>query len=358
MNTPRLMTSLYIQLLRLFPHQYRLRFGEERLHVFRLAVEESSQHGTAALARFGLRELLDLPGSIMYEHLRERRIDMSASLSGEDKPSSWGWAIMGGLPFLLYACMKYLPLLLLNWLGSSIQPGSNRLSAGLKGFPPTWWALQRWAPASYWYPPRVFYQTISWLFTVLVLVMLLVAWRKGWPRWSGSWVGFGLIVLLEMLISFFPGDPESFITTIIWLCLYSAVIFLLARRDVLTGLLGVLPLTPMFLWTLSLDGVNRTYPEEYAYLAAGLLVCIAITLAVRRGSLKLTLGLMAGVLLILGLGISYGLVYRSSSPLPAQPTIGRLLVSTSGNYIGLLIFSTPVWIILLWRYFRRRKAAA
>ncbi len=63
---------LYVRLLRLYPRRFRKAFAPEMAAVFAEALHEAGRIGPAAVARFCLRELGELPGSILQEHVRER----------------------------------------------------------------------------------------------------------------------------------------------------------------------------------------------------------------------------------------------------------------------------------------------
>ncbi|MEK7787439.1 MAG: zinc ribbon domain-containing protein [Chloroflexota bacterium] len=61
---------VYALLLRLYPHRFQAEFGEEMEAVFAASVNEAAQGGPARLAATCLRELFDLPGSMLREHFQ------------------------------------------------------------------------------------------------------------------------------------------------------------------------------------------------------------------------------------------------------------------------------------------------
>ncbi|MDL1911824.1 hypothetical protein FBQ81_14230 [Chloroflexi bacterium CFX6] len=63
----------YGLLLNLFPRTYREEYGEELQVVFDLSLEDARKMGEIEFVSAVFRELLDLPGAIIYEHLREMR---------------------------------------------------------------------------------------------------------------------------------------------------------------------------------------------------------------------------------------------------------------------------------------------
>jgi hypothetical protein len=86
------------------------------------------------------------------------------------------------------------------------------------------------------------------IFWGLVLFILFFARRLHWPRWSASWIGYGLVLLLSQFSLFLPSGALSTLAGISWLAFSAVVLFWLARRDWIAGLLAVLPVTPMWIW--------------------------------------------------------------------------------------------------------------
>lgn len=64
---------LYRVLIGLYPSQYRDEFGDELAGVFTCMLNDSAQEGSFALLKTCLRELWDLPGSIVWAHIRSLR---------------------------------------------------------------------------------------------------------------------------------------------------------------------------------------------------------------------------------------------------------------------------------------------
>ena len=64
---------LYRVLIGLYPSQYRDEFGDELAGVFTCMLNDSAQEGPFALLKTCLRELWDLPGSIVWAHIRSLR---------------------------------------------------------------------------------------------------------------------------------------------------------------------------------------------------------------------------------------------------------------------------------------------
>ncbi len=77
----RFVIRLYAILLRLYPCAFRDEFADEMYNVFANAVSEANARDLNSLATLCLRELRDLPLSILREHWRERRKMESESTS-------------------------------------------------------------------------------------------------------------------------------------------------------------------------------------------------------------------------------------------------------------------------------------
>lgn len=361
MKAVGLLTQLFRRALGLYPAGYRAVYAEEREVVFRLAAEESASLGCAALLVFALRELAHLPGAALAEHLHCWRWGMLANLRQliAEKPSGWGSAILAGLPHLLFALFYYGPGLLQHFFATppNWTLAWHRL---LTSFPLTRWMLYLSADASYWFPQRVFFQSVQWAFGLLVLGMIYAAWqiarRQGWPAWSPSWIGYGLLVVLTSLIELFPQDTGSLISILLWLGAASYIYIRQTANNPLRGLVTLLPFCPMFFWFVATDGIRGFYTDIAAYTGAALLVCLAVIAIVRTGSIKLAAVLLLALQLLVGGGYSYATLYHSNSPFPADPTVGKWIGSTLGGYLALVIFSLPVWGTLLWLALRRKRA--
>ena len=94
--------EIYSLLLHLFPKAYRVEYGAELQIVFNSSLSDAV--GRTEEIKIFLRELMGLPGAILYEHLRERR---KAKMTGKfasrfDFPQGSRmepWAVL--LPFVL-----------------------------------------------------------------------------------------------------------------------------------------------------------------------------------------------------------------------------------------------------------------
>ena len=272
---------LYVVLLRLYPPHFRAEFAEEMQEVFLDATIEARERSVLAVLRIVAREFKDMPLSLARENwyaftqkegTMDRNIEVNGGLGDEGSSSpvsapvnapkaTWWQAILAGLPHLLYP------------LSIEIHSLVRVLSSGTV---------------------RIYF--LNDVFWVLVVVALVFGWRRKWPRWSASWVGYGLVMLFDFLINtaqtYFGSLLENE-AVVLWLLITMAVFFWMAKRDWLSGLLVVLPVVPMFSTYISLDGVKGTVPEAVYFVVVGLLMMLVVMAIVRSGSLRV------GVLLVL-----------------------------------------------------------
>ena len=273
-------------------------------------------------------------------------------------PGVWSAALLAGLPHLLYALTRYVPIFLIQANLRDVDLLAERLLQFMRSFPSAWWLLTRMAPADYWSGSRAFIEVWAWAFVLFVLVMGLIAWRSGWPRWSATTLGYVLILIFEISLNIWRDDRSTSFSAMIVLIGYLFLIVWLTRRDALAGLLALLPLYPMFVWWTAMDGVRGTYGEGFFYILIGLVMALVVGAAIRRGSLAFGLGWLVVTILILGLGVSYATIYHSNMPAPSLPTPGAVLRSGLGALIALALVGLPVWLTLGWGWARRRSAAA
>ena len=102
--------KLYSLALKLYPRQFRFRFTSEMEEIFHAGLLQACEEGM--LAGFILRELLQLPGSLVGVYMwsmsagQGRQVAVSSvgggGTSGVNTPGEgWGASFMAGLPHLL-----------------------------------------------------------------------------------------------------------------------------------------------------------------------------------------------------------------------------------------------------------------
>lgn len=153
--------SIYSKLLLLYPGNFRKEFGDEMQVVFGDSVKEAGKDGILFLVIVGMREMVNLPGSVLQEFWHERKkketiMDMNEqteSKSGIKGGTSYWDALIGTLPFVLFGIVSMI--------------GKIRIP---------FWGI---------YAALAFY--------VIVLLGLLIGLIKGVPRWAYSYLGWTLV---------------------------------------------------------------------------------------------------------------------------------------------------------------------
>ena len=289
--------ALYHQSLELYPVSFRAEFAGEMQEVFANAVSEAAQRDAMSLARVCLRELRDLPASLVREHWYAL-IAKGVAMSETRQPGSWKDAVLAGLPHLLVVVLALLPL-------GTVKNGST------------------------------VYPVFLFILPGFILAALALAWRHGWPRWSASWyVYVGMIVILLPQRALFA-VPLIIVGWLYWII----------RRDQIKGLLIATPLMLLF-WSPVLEFVETTIHNAILIgmilLAAGLAIAI-----VRLNNVRIGLWLALDASLLTGLLAAYARTYWHYLPpeYSEPPTLAALagrfapqLVVGSALVIGPLLF--------------------
>ena len=289
--------ALYRQSLELYPVSFRAEFAGEMQEVFANAVSEAAQRDAMSLARVCLRELRDLPASLVREHWYAL-IAKGVAMSETRQPGSWKDAVLAGLPHLLVVVLALLPL-------GTVKNGST------------------------------VYPVFLFILPGFILAALALAWRHGWPRWSASWyVYVGMIVILLPQRALFA-VPLIIVGWLYWII----------RRDQIKGLLIATPLMLLF-WSPVLEFVETTIHNAILIgmilLAAGLAIAI-----VRLNNVRIGLWLALDASLLTGLLAAYARTYWHYLPpeYSEPPTLAALagrfapqLVVGSALVIGPLLF--------------------
>jgi hypothetical protein len=148
-------TRLHAALLHLYPRQFRADFGEEMEAVFEEAAARSPGRGSK-LSLF-LRELRDLPSSVVEAYATDRLLGGDILMNGEPISPSTRWqAFLALLPFLAF--------------GASSMIGKVDHTYHLRGLD----------------AEMVVYS--------LALAGLLIGWVRGFPLWSYSYLGWSFVL--------------------------------------------------------------------------------------------------------------------------------------------------------------------
>ena len=148
-----LILRLYKMLLHLYPRQFQAAYDQEMVSVFAETIAGESGFKSAILF---LRELFDLPGSIINVH--SAQWIRGANMSPQNKfivPSTRWQALIGTLPFLGFGIISMISKMEL------------------------------------FYAPS--FTSIFLSFYGLTLTGLMIGWIRGFPLWSYSYLGWSLV---------------------------------------------------------------------------------------------------------------------------------------------------------------------
>ena len=282
----RLIERLYRLLLRFYPRKFRYEFSDEMVLVFTSSINEAAQYGVVALACTCLREMRDLPGSIMRQYL-DRIHDRAISLYKQTiKFLSWMIFDQRRDPLMIEknasnnwnisnrdAWKAALPPILFG-LGITLAP----LVAGGK-----WNEIQRW---------RLYTSVVVMAMPMAVIAVGgFIALVKRIPDWGYTWVGVSMMGAL-MLIKTYAEELDD-----VGRYMISQVGDLILGGTALLGVLVVLAWIAMRGW------------QQAGLLSMGMASVLGLTLLQTVSNppmnrqdlsmLSLPLGMMAGSLIYL-----------------------------------------------------------
>lgn len=288
------MVAAYGLLLRLYPRGFREAYAEEMQTVYADSLHEARRGGALALGAFALREVFDLPASLVREHvyaIRAGKTQLRPALQGAGggdahiappaEPARPWEVFMAALPQLLFGLVMGATPLLQLLLGVSAVTNrmANILSAvlvffaGLVGIPLTIWKRRR--------------------------------------DWVGSW--YVMYVLLALLLASllsadrFNLDPQQFPAAMLVLALAFGLYYA-ARANAVRGLLAALPFSLM-VWVPYMENTPKTIIDPFLasmiYLGSWIMLALVAAVAAQSRRLGLSLALALCVMVISGFGFSY-----------------------------------------------------
>lgn len=288
----RFLGWLYILSLKVYPPDFQANFGEEMRAVFTQAIEE---HLTIrSLLIFLLRELKDLPGSLLIQHwlaFKKEEPPMTAISASEDlpqtqmaelrQPGTVKAAFLAGLPHLIMGLLIGLGKLgFLDSFQDSLYGGAI-IGIGL---------------------------------ALLVFTVLIFAWRRGWPLWSASWYLYGTWVVIAIIgltietLDLQDAWRYTNALTFGWILLCILGYFAIVAKSRLHGLLSIAFLFPV-LGVLFLEFIPNPI-EGWLAIGLGLLAALAAGVIVRIGEFRLALAIVLSINLFSGIALAYVSEYQ------------------------------------------------
>ena len=338
--------AVYARLLRLYPPAFYQDFGVEMTEVFSQVLETGFARGLAPGLLAFTRELWDLPPSLLREYrlwpgkrgtnmaetnpINPTRQTQPAHPGWGEPAATWGEALLAGLPYVLLALFVSLPQLLvsLGWLTQE-SPLMNILQTG-----------------------EIF------IIIVLVLAIFVLAWRRKWPSWTGTYVFVFLMVLMYFLLilvsaledkfGHLPDAYDAWQFVIIPL-LIGVVLYRVTRADRLKGLLAAFPVIYL-LWNMDMELVPDQIEATITLISLAMIAVTAI-LALRIGEWRTALFLMLFTNFVVGIFFAYAGTYHGGTLPFTAPAASPLEVIKS--FIPTYALTVSLWLgPLLARMFR------
>jgi len=185
---------------------------------------------------------------------------------------------------------------------------------------------------------QTIYSIIAIGLAILVVGVLLFAWRRGWPLWSASWYLYGAWVTFATISLTVENlnleESWRYTNALFLICILSCIVgyFALLQKSKLHGLLSVAFLFPL-LGLMFVEFVPNPI-EGWLSIGLSLLAALVVGATVRIGDFRIGLGLVLGLNLIAGLSIAYISEYQMLDlPAGASPHIPQF-----GSFLQLLGF--------------------
>jgi hypothetical protein len=313
---------IYLFLLHLYPASFRDEFGAEMHADFLEALNAASSEGFYYQVCLLLREIADLPHSLLRQYLNivdRLPADVPPADPWQNIPGTWRAAMLAGLPHILFPLSIYLPA----------------ASAMLFGLHPIAWPTQ----SPFW---------------IMTAFFLLLSWSRGWPRWSSSWIGYGLVFLIDRILWVLGSSPLVYLLASVWSIFTVIVLLRLARRNWLSTLLAVLPLAPMWVWRMGISSSYEILPRAMLFSSIGLMVLLTVIVIVRTGRWQTAMLLMLALVFAVGPTITSAEI-DSYKLLSEYNLVSDSPPHASENILLLIVLSTPLWLLAVWRQTNRPR---
>ncbi len=337
----RISSWFYNQGLNLYPYEFKSEFRTEMEYVFLQAIKDQMEAGSIKALIFCLKELRDLPGSLIREHWmasKTESITMStkSEITGRQdqsdisKPGSWGATFMAGIPHFLMG--------LLFGVGKILSD-------------------------DIYHGPATLINILALCLGLLVIILLITAWRRGWPLWSASWYLYGTwvgLVIFGLGIEKLDLDEQWRYTNAMffgWILFCIIGYFILITKSKLHSLVAIAFFFPM-LGIMFLEFIPNPI-EGWLAIGLGSLSGLIVASVVRVGEFRSGLWSVLTINIIASLSIAYVNEYQMKDLPPNIPAhipnfgnfLAHLIVYT---FIGLGVVMVPFILRNFWNFTRTR----
>jgi hypothetical protein len=193
-------------------------------------------------------------------------------------------------------------------------------------------------------------------FVFLILGGVNQARRRHWPAWSGSWIGYGLLLLTAGLLLVIQVLPASLanrlvlIFTLAFLPIIAVISLFLAQTNRMLGLFVSQGPLLVYWQSFALEYVNPTYRAAAVGIAA-LLISGVVVVSSWRDNWRLGVASLLGVDLLATLAVSYLSVYHYWLPENVDPPVaswGSVSQYFASHAPMVAIVVGPLLLLAIW----------
>jgi hypothetical protein len=193
-------------------------------------------------------------------------------------------------------------------------------------------------------------------FVFIILGGINHARRRRWPAWSGSWIGYGLLLLTAALLLVFQVLPPALanrlvqIFTLAFLPIIAVISLYLAQSNRMLGLFISQGPLLVYWQSFALEYVDPNYRSVAVGIAA-LLISVVAMITIWRDNWRLGVVGLVGADLMATLAIAYLSVFHYSLPENVDPPLATW--SSVSQYFGshalmVAIVVGPLLLLAIW----------